>query len=185
MACRSGPPPTSRSATTFSTVSTSWSLPASRSTRRTTATAPRSLWPQRDVADGVSTDEEHHDGTATHDRNGQDACRELHRDVYLNGVFNDDDVPLVVGLVRFTPGARTDWHSHANGQLLVCTDGVGLVSTRDGTTVRLRAGESAWTPPGQEHWHGGTADTMMCHYVILDETPGRDATTWLEPVTEE
>ena len=106
-------------------------------------------------------------------------------DVYLNPVFSDDDAPLVVGLVRFTPGARTNWHSHANGQLLVCTDGVGLVATRDGTTIRLRAGESVWTPPRQEHWHGGTADTMMCHYVILDETPGRDATTWLEPVTEE
>ena len=106
-------------------------------------------------------------------------------DVYLNPVFNDDDAPLVVGLVRFTPGARTNWHSHANGQLLVCTDGVGLVAGRDGTIIRLRAGESVWTPPGQEHWHGGTADTMMCHYVILDETPGRDATTWLEPVTDE
>ena len=87
-------------------------------------------------------------------------------DVYLNPVFNDDDAPLVVGLVRFTPGARTNWHSHANGQLLVCTDGVGLVACRDGTTIRLRAGESVWTPPGQEHWHGGTADTMMCHYAI-------------------
>ena len=106
-------------------------------------------------------------------------------DVYLNPVFSDDDAPLVVGLVRFTPGARTNWHSHANGQLLVCTDGVGLVAGRDGTIIRLRAGESVWTPPGQEHWHGGTADTMMCHYAILAETPARDATTWLEPVTDE
>jgi quercetin dioxygenase-like cupin family protein len=46
----------------------------------------------------------------------------------MNPVFNGDDTSrLVVGLVRFTPGARTNWHSHANGQLLVCTDGVGLV----------------------------------------------------------
>ena len=73
-------------------------------------------------------------------------------DVYLNPVFSDGDAPLTVGLVRFTPGARTNWHSHANGQLLVCTDGVGLVASRDGTTIRLRAGESVWTPPGQEHW---------------------------------
>jgi len=79
-------------------------------------------------------------------------------DVYLNPVFSDDDAPLVVGLVRFTPGARTNWHSHANGQLLVCTDGVGLVAGRDGTIIRLRAGESVWTPPGQEHWHGGQPD---------------------------
>ena len=37
-------------------------------------------------------------------------------DVYLNPVLNDDDASLVVGLVRFTPGARTNWHSHANGR---------------------------------------------------------------------
>ena len=43
-------------------------------------------------------------------------------------------------LVRFTPDASTNWHSHANGQLLVCTDGVGLVAGRDGTIIRLRAG---------------------------------------------
>ena len=61
-------------------------------------------------------------------------------DVYLNPVFSDDDAPLVVGLVRFTPGARTNWHSHANGQLLVCNEVVGLVAGRDGTIIRLRAG---------------------------------------------
>jgi quercetin dioxygenase-like cupin family protein len=104
----------------------------------------------------------------------------------MNPVFNGDGTSrLVVGLVRFTPGARTNWHSHANGQLLQCTDGVGLVATRDGTAVRLRAGETVWTPAGEEHWHGGTADNMMCHYAILDETPEGDATKWLEPVTDE
>jgi quercetin dioxygenase-like cupin family protein len=107
-------------------------------------------------------------------------------DVYMNPVFNGDGTSrLVVGLVRFTPGARTNWHSHANGQLLVCTEGVGLVVTRDGTAIQLRAGETAWTPAGDEHWHGGTADNMMCHYAILDETAAGDATTWLEPVTDE
>ena len=107
-------------------------------------------------------------------------------DVYLNPVFGRDDVsPLVVGLVRFTPGARTNWHSHANGQLLVCTDGIGLVATRDGAVIRLRAGQSVWTPAGEEHWHGGTDANMMCHYAILTETEARDATTWLEPVTDD
>ena len=68
-------------------------------------------------------------------------------DVFLNPIFNGDGTSrLVVGLVRFTPGARTNWHSHANGQLLQCTDGVGLVTTRDGATVRMRAGDTVWTP---------------------------------------
>jgi quercetin dioxygenase-like cupin family protein len=107
-------------------------------------------------------------------------------DVYMNPIFAGDGTSrLVAALVRFTPGARTNWHSHANGQLLLCTDGVGLVATRDGTTIRMRAGDTVWTPAGEEHWHGGTADNMMCHYAILDETPAGDATTWLEPVTGE
>jgi quercetin dioxygenase-like cupin family protein len=68
-------------------------------------------------------------------------------DVWMNPVFNGDgSSQLTCALVRFTPGARTNWHSHVNGQLLVCTDGVGLVGTRDGKTVVLRAGESVWTP---------------------------------------
>ena len=106
-------------------------------------------------------------------------------DVWLNPVFGGDGASrLTVGLVRFTPGARTNWHRHANGQLLVCTDGVGLVGTRDGHTVALRAGESVWTPAAEEHFHGGTADNMMCHYAILDASGDTEATTWLEPVTD-
>jgi quercetin dioxygenase-like cupin family protein len=55
----------------------------------------------------------------------------------------------------------------------------------DGTVIRLRAGETVWTPAGEEHWHGGSAENMMCHYAILEETPASDATTWLEPVTDQ
>ncbi len=107
-------------------------------------------------------------------------------DVWMNPVFGGDGTSqLTCGLVRFTPGARTNWHSHANGQLLVCTDGIGLVGTRDGKTVVLRAGESVWTPAGEEHFHGGTAENMMCHYAILDASGDGEATTWLEPVTDE
>jgi quercetin dioxygenase-like cupin family protein len=107
-------------------------------------------------------------------------------DVWMNMIFNGDGTSQLLAVhVRFTPGARTNWHSHANGQLLVCTDGVGLVSTRDGKTVVLRAGESVWTPAGEEHFHGGTATNMMCHYAILDGSGDGEHTTWLEPVTEE
>ena len=106
-------------------------------------------------------------------------------DVYVNPIKQKAEPSrLIASIVRFTPGARTNWHSHASGQLLVCTDGVGLVVNRDGQTITLRAGESVWTPAGEEHWHGGTPDTMMCHYAILDETPNADATTWLEAVTD-
>ncbi|MFJ3804708.1 cupin domain-containing protein [Streptomyces sp. NPDC090088] len=92
---------------------------------------------------------------------------------------------LLAALVRFTPGARTNWHSHAIGQTLHVTEGVGLVVSRDGTVIRVRAGDTVWTPPGEEHWHGGTKGTVMCH-VAMTEIPGQsDGTTWLEPVTDE
>ncbi len=59
-----------------------------------------------------------------------------------------------------------------------------LVGTRDGTVLRLAAGETVWTLPGADHGHGGRADQMMRHHAILDETEAGDATTWLEPVTD-
>ena len=52
-------------------------------------------------------------------------------------------------LVRFTPGARTNWHSHPLGQTLHCTDGTGLVATRDGSVILMRPGDTVHTPPGR------------------------------------
>ncbi len=106
-------------------------------------------------------------------------------DVYVNGIYSGQDPSrMTMANVRFTPCARTDWHSHALGQLLVCHDGVGLVVTRDGTVITLRPGVSVWTPPGQEHWHGATQDTMMCHFALLERDGDADPTTWLEPVDD-
>ncbi len=93
---------------------------------------------------------------------------------------------LVASLVRFTPTARTNWHSHAVGQALHITEGVGFVVNRDGTVLRVRAGDTVWTRPGEEHWHGGTAEQMMCHIAMLEVTDdGGNPTTWLEPVSDE
>jgi quercetin dioxygenase-like cupin family protein len=92
---------------------------------------------------------------------------------------------LIASLVRFTPGARTNWHSHAVGQTLHVTEGVGLVVNRDGTVIRMRAGDTVWTPPGEEHWQGGTGTTVMCHIAMFEGTDDGDGATWLEPVTDE
>lgn len=108
-------------------------------------------------------------------------------DVYVTSVHRGAEPSrMSVALVRFTPGARSNWHSHAVGQTLHVTDGVGLVGTRDGTVIRMRAGDTVWTPPGEEHWHGATDGTMMCHLALLEtEGTGQDPTRWLEPVTDE
>jgi quercetin dioxygenase-like cupin family protein len=106
-------------------------------------------------------------------------------DVYVTPITGPTGTSrLTAALVRFTPGARSNWHSHDVGQTLHGADGSGLVGTRDGRVVRIRAGETVWTPPGEEHWHGATAE--MAHYALLDvNEDGSDPTHWLEPVTDE
>ena len=107
-------------------------------------------------------------------------------DVYINPIYRGEEPSrMIVSLVRFTPGARTNWHSHAVGQTLHVTDGIGLVQARDGTVIRMRPGDTVYTPPGQEHWHGATAGNFMCHLAMLEGVPEGDGTTWLEPVTDE
>jgi quercetin dioxygenase-like cupin family protein len=107
-------------------------------------------------------------------------------DVYVNPIYRGEEPSrMIVSLVRFTPGARTNWHSHAVGQTLHVTDGIGLVQTRDGKTIRMRPGDTVYTPPGEEHWHGATAGNFMCHLAMLEGVSGSDGATWLEPVTDE
>ncbi|MFG2409544.1 cupin domain-containing protein [Streptomyces brevispora] len=105
-------------------------------------------------------------------------------DVYLNPIQTPTEpARLSAALVRFTPGARTNWHSHANGQTLYITDGTGLVGTRDGSVVRVSPGETVKCPPGEEHWHGATDSTLMAHIAMVVGDSDGDGTTWLEPVT--
>jgi quercetin dioxygenase-like cupin family protein len=107
-------------------------------------------------------------------------------DVYVNPIKQKAEPSrLIASIVRFTPGARTNWHSHALGQTLFCTDGAGLVASRDGTVIRLTPGDTVWTPPGEEHWHGASVDCMMSHLAMLEGAENGDGTTWLEPVTDE
>jgi quercetin dioxygenase-like cupin family protein len=108
-------------------------------------------------------------------------------DVYLTSFATPSWPSRLVGsLVRFTPGARTNWHFHDVGQTLHGADGSGFVGTRDGRVVRIRPGETVRLAAGEEHWHGAQQDTLMAHYALLEvNEDGSDPTTWLEPVTDE
>ncbi len=105
-------------------------------------------------------------------------------DVYVTPIYaGSEPSRMTVSLVRFTPGAHSNWHRHAVGQTLHVTEGVGLVGTRDGTVIRVRAGDTVVCPPDEEHWHGAAADTFMSHLAMLESLPGgQDPTTWLEPL---
>ncbi|MET7636040.1 cupin domain-containing protein [Streptomyces sp. NPDC005078] len=107
-------------------------------------------------------------------------------DVYLNLIEAPaEPARLAIGLVRFTPGARTNWHCHAHGQTLYITDGIGLVGTRDGHVVRVSAGQTVKCPAGEEHWHSATDTTLTAHIATVVGDGNGDGTTWLEPVTDE
>ncbi|MEU4385760.1 cupin domain-containing protein [Promicromonospora sp. NPDC023805] len=94
---------------------------------------------------------------------------------------HDDRQRMIVSRVRFAPGARTAWHSHEQGQTLHVTGGVALLGTRDGTVIEARPGQTIYTPPGEEHWHGATPDDFMEHLAMLENGDDPATTTvWLE-----
>jgi quercetin dioxygenase-like cupin family protein len=67
------------------------------------------------------------------------------------------------GKVTFQPGARSAWHTHPLGQILIVTDGVGWVQQWGGPVQVIRKGDVVWIPPGVKHWHGATPTSAMTH----------------------
>ena len=86
-------------------------------------------------------------------------------------------------LVTFTPGARTHWHTHKTRQILVATQGTGMVQVRGMPARLLQAGDVAEVPAGVVHWHGSIAGHLFAHISFI-ESDGADNTTWLEAVEE-
>ena len=107
-------------------------------------------------------------------------------DVYVTQISGPSVPPyLSAGIVHFTPGARTNWHVHSNGQTLHVLEGIALVGTRDGTVIRARAGETVACAPGVDHWHGAAPDTLAVHIAIVVASSDHSGTDWLEPVTDQ
>jgi quercetin dioxygenase-like cupin family protein len=108
-------------------------------------------------------------------------------DVYIDAIHTRKPAlsRMACGLVHFTPGARTAWHSHAAGQTLYITEGTALIGTRDGAVIAARPGQVIYTPPGEEHWHGAAPGTFMSQIALYEGTEdGGDGATWLEHVTD-
>jgi len=86
--------------------------------------------------------------------------------------------------VAFEPGARTAWHTHPLGQILVVTAGCGWVQREGGPIEEIRPGDVVWFSPGEKHWHGATPTTGMTHIAILEQLDGKSG-DWMEKVTDE
>lgn len=91
-----------------------------------------------------------------------------------------------VGSVHFAPGARTAWHSHAVGQYLHIVEGTALVQERGASVKILKPGDTIYTAPGVEHWHGAPPDSFMVHLAIWEAgNAGELETNWGKHVTDE
>jgi quercetin dioxygenase-like cupin family protein len=88
------------------------------------------------------------------------------------------------GQVEFTPGARSNWHTHPAGQTLIVTSGTGWVQQEGGARIQIKPGDVIWTPPGVKHWHGATAGNSMSHIAVTPVVDGKNV-EWLEPVSDE
>ena len=75
---------------------------------------------------------------------------------------------LSASSVHFTPGARTAWHTHPNGQTIYVTEGVGLAQRRGGPIEVIRPGDRVFFEPGEDHWHGAAPDRFMTHLAMLE-----------------
>jgi len=87
--------------------------------------------------------------------------------------------------VHFTPGARTAWHSHPNGQTIYVLEGIGLAQPRGGPIELIRPGDRVFFEPGEEHWHGATASRFMTHLATLDVGDDGAPATWGDHVTDD
>ena len=108
---------------------------------------------------------------------------QLRTGTFTGTVYGDPVLPDTAGVlinsVSFAPGARTHWHSHDGGQVLIVTSGRGLVYDREGRGSAISVGDVIFIEPGIEHWHGAAPDSYMVHMAI--SLQGHD---WLEPVSD-
>jgi quercetin dioxygenase-like cupin family protein len=108
-------------------------------------------------------------------------------EVYFDVIAAPQPQPsrMRVNSVHFAPCARTAWHSHAVGQTLHVTEGVGLVQARGGEVLVMKAGDTVYTPPGEWHWHGAAPDHFMTHLAMWEAPAEGPESEWGDLVTDE
>jgi len=79
--------------------------------------------------------------------------------------------PTTIGLVHFSPGARTAWHAHGVAQTLYVIEGEGRAQSRGEPVVSIRAGDVIFTPGGEWHWHGAAPSHFMAHLAVSEGAP--------------
>ena len=105
--------------------------------------------------------------------------------VLQDQVLVPEDPPrLRVTRVTFTPGGRTNWHTHAVGQILYVLSGAGRYQLEGEEVQEILPGDTVIIPPDARHWHGAAPDRMLCHLALSESDDSGAATDWLEPVSD-
>jgi quercetin dioxygenase-like cupin family protein len=106
-------------------------------------------------------------------------------EVYLDSVAAPSSGSRVSATsVHFTPGARTAWHTHPNGQTIWVLEGVGRCQRRGGEIEVIRPGDRVFFEPGEEHWHGAAPTRFMTHVAMLDVDDEGHPATWGDHVSD-
>ena len=107
-------------------------------------------------------------------------------DVYIDQVAVPAGTStFAAAAVHFTPGARTAWHTHPNGQTIWVLEGVGLCQRRGGPVEVIRPGDRVFFEPGEDHWHGAAATRFMAHVAMQQADAQGNVVAWGEHVTDE
>ncbi|HMM41133.1 MAG TPA: cupin domain-containing protein [Thermomicrobiales bacterium] len=107
-------------------------------------------------------------------------------DVYTDVVASQvGDWRMRAALVRFTPGARTAWHTHPRGQTIWIMEGVGLCQREGGPIEVLRQGDRVFFEPDENHWHGAAPDRFMTHLAMHEADETGSVADWGRHVTDE
>ena len=106
--------------------------------------------------------------------------------VYIDTVAAPSDGSRIgAASVHFTPGARTMWHTHPNGQTIWVTEGVGLCGRRGGPIEVIRSGDRVFFEPDEEHWHGAAATRFMTHLSMVQVDDEGNVASWGDHVGDD
>jgi quercetin dioxygenase-like cupin family protein len=106
--------------------------------------------------------------------------------VYIDAVAAPaEGTRLSASSVHFTPGARTHWHTHPNGQTIWVTEGLGLCQSDGGPVELIRPGDRVFFEPGERHWHGATPTRFMTHIAMVEVDDEGKPATWGDAVSDE
>lgn len=102
----------------------------------------------------------------------------------LSLVPNDTIYNTLVGNVYFEPGARSNWHTHPSGQILIITDGVGYHQIKGEPRQTIKKGDVVTCPPDVMHWHGASPESSLSQMYIVPKTE-KGIVVWMHPVSDE